>query len=142
MEDVIVQRVIKEVELPLVWDMRHRIMYPQQDPVEVRLPDDSDALHLGYYDGGRLMSVISLFERNDSLQFRKFATENEYQRRGYGSQLLAHVMEYARTRKVNNVWCNARLSATAFYRKFGMTETGQPWTAHGIEFIKMEKKLN
>jgi predicted GNAT family N-acyltransferase len=51
-------------------------------------------------------------------------------------------MERAANKKCISIWCNARLSALPFYEKFGMQAEGEPWTKHGIEFIKMNKQLS
>ncbi|MET0634402.1 MAG: GNAT family N-acetyltransferase [Chitinophagaceae bacterium] len=133
--------IIKETGLEQVWSLRHRVMYPSLSPEAVKLEDDADGLHLGLYAEGKLVSVISLFQRGEVLQFRKFATETEEQGKGYGTSLLLHVMQYADEGNWLYIWCNARISAAAFYEKFGMGVSGDSWQQYGIEFIKMEKKL-
>lgn len=137
----LVTTIIRETPIEKVLDMRHRIMYPDQTVEAMRLPDDAEGLHLGIYSGPELLSVVSLFERDKTLQFRKFATEIRHQGKGYGSLLLQHVMDYAEAGSWKSVWCNARLSAAGFYRRFGMEMTGEGWQQFGIDFIKMEKQL-
>lgn len=132
---------IRPASLALVRDMRHRVMYPSLSPEAVILPDDESGTHLGLWADGRLVSVISCFDRGDSLQFRKFATETAMQGKGYGSAMLAFVMQDANARGKKKIWCNARVSATALYQKFGMTAVGEPWEQYGLAFIKMEKEL-
>jgi phosphoribosylformimino-5-aminoimidazole carboxamide ribotide isomerase len=132
---------IQPVPLTEVWAMRQAVMYPQESISFVQLEDDERGLHWGLYDGGELVSVISLFDKEGSLQFRKFATRTSHQGKGYGTALLKHVMDWAQTRGRKNIWCNARLTATGIYKKFGMQAVGKSWQKWGLDFIKMEKQL-
>lgn len=132
---------IRTVPLPEVWRMRQTLMYPQETLDFVKLEEDGAGLHWGIYVKGELISVISLFEERGSVQFRKFATKVDQQGKGYGTALLQHVMDWAKRHNKKSIWCNARLSATGIYKKFGMQATGNTWHKYGIEFIKMEKQL-
>lgn len=132
---------IKPVPLPDVWRMRQTVMYPAETLDFVKLEEDEAGLHWGVYINGELVSVISVFEEWGRVQFRKFATRADQQGKGYGTTLLQYVMDWARHHGKRSIWCNARLSATAIYKKFGMQATGNTWHKYGIEFIKMEKQL-
>ncbi len=132
---------IAAVPLTDVWEMRREVMYPELSIDEVKLTDDESGRHLGLYEGNDLVSVVSVFVKNNELQFRKFATRVVMQNQGHGTALLQHVMDLADEMQCTRVWCNARKSATKFYEKFGMYATGDTWFANGHEFIKMEKQL-
>ena len=132
---------IKPVPLPDVWRMRQAVMYPAEHLDFVKLEADEAGLHWGVYVNGELVSVVSVFEERGQVQFRKFATRIDQQGKGYGTVLLQYVIDWARHHGKRSIWCNARLSATAIYKKFGMQATGNTWHMYGIEFIKMEKQL-
>ncbi|WP_207510270.1 1-(5-phosphoribosyl)-5-[(5-phosphoribosylamino)methylideneamino]imidazole-4-carboxamide isomerase [Longitalea luteola] len=132
---------IQPVSLPEVWAMRQAVMYPQESIAFVQLEDDEAGLHLGLYAEGVLVSVISVFDKDNAVQFRKFATRTDRQGKGYGTTLLQHVMAWAKARGKKKIWCNARLTATGIYKKFGMQAVGKPWQQYGLDFIKMEKQL-
>lgn len=132
---------IREVPLEDVWRIRQVVMYPQESLDFVKLEDDDKGMHLGLYVENKLVSVISVFEEGGEVQFRKFATETHMQGRGYGTKLLQHVMEWAIINNKKSIWCNARMSATSLYQKFGMEPTGDTWEKYGIGFIKMKKQL-
>ena len=132
---------IKPAPLPAVLAMRQAVMYPQESLDFVKLEDDEAGLHLGVYEAGELVSVISLFEKAGQAQFRKFATRTDQQGKGYGSALLQYVMDYAKQQGNKVIWCNARTTATAIYTRFGMQAVGSTWQKYGLEFIKMEKQL-
>jgi len=134
--------IIKDVPLADVWAMRHQVMYPSETLEFVKLEADASGLHWGLYKEDVLISVISVFVENESLQFRKFATVVTQQGKGYGSALLQYTMDWAAGHSIKNIWCNARVSATAMYRRFGMNAVGEPWKKYGLEFIKMEKLLS
>lgn len=132
---------VKDVPLEMVWLMRREVMYPGEEIDFVKLEDDQKGLHWGLYEAGKLISVISLFERDGVLQFRKFATVKYLQGKGYGTALLQYVIDWAKKNGMKSIWCNARTSAMALYEKFGMKQSGPGWEKYGIGFIKMEKKM-
>ncbi len=132
---------IRKVPLDEIWKMRQAVMYPAESLDFVKLDDDASGLHWGLYNDADLISVISVFDRENEVQFRKFATLPAEQGKGYGTRLLQFVMDWSVENKKRAIWCNARTSATALYRKFGMNSTGERWQKYGIEFVKMEKQL-
>lgn len=132
---------IQEIEKEQAWAIRHEVMYPELPFDSIKLIEDADAVHLGLFDDGRLTSAVSLFEDGNSVQFRKFATLDKYQGKGYGSRLLSHVIEHSRLQKADRLWCNARVKASGFYRKFNFSETDIRFNKDGYEFVVMELKL-
>lgn len=129
----------KELPIEKVLEMRQRVMYPERSVEEMRLDDDAEGLHLAIWIDEKPISIISIFNRGDEWQFRKFATEVEYQGKGYGTKLLQHVMSAAGKKGAKRIWCNARVNVCAYYERFGMQKTGEAWAKHGIDFIVMEK---
>lgn len=132
---------IAEVPLPIVWQMRKDVMYPHHTLEQVKLNNDETALHLGVWDKGICLSVISLFVENNVLQFRKFATLTAYQNKGIGTQLLQHCFNWALSNRCTSICCNARLTALPFYSKFGMETVGETWFENGHTFVKMVKTI-
>ena len=59
---------IRDVSLEVVWKMRQAIMYPQETIDFVKLEDDERGMHWGLYDSDKLISVISLFKKENELQ--------------------------------------------------------------------------
>lgn len=133
---------IRPVPLKEVWLLRHLVMYPNYPEDVIKLKDDALGLHLGIYKAGELVSVVSVFQQGRNMQFRKLATRKDWQGKGLASALLHHIDNLAQQKRVQRLWCNARLSATGLYKKMGMYATGQSWQALGQDFIVMEKKLN
>lgn len=113
-------------------------MYPNYGIEEVKLADDFEGIHFGLFDKNALISVVSTFIKEDTMQFRKFATLNSEQGKGYGSLLMAHIIQFAKDENCKRMWCNARCNASAFYAKFGFTETEQKFHQDEHDFVIME----
>ncbi|NVJ48675.1 MAG: GNAT family N-acetyltransferase, partial [Cytophagia bacterium] len=93
------------------WELRHKVLWPHQTLDYVKIANDDEGLHFGYFVDGKLVSIISGFLNPSSkdAQFRKFATLHEYQGKGYGSQLLSHLMDELISLGSTRIWCNARV---------------------------------
>ncbi len=133
--------MIKEIPHFMVWEIRQKVMWPDKPLSYVQLEDDENGFHFGLFIQEKLVSIISLFVSNNEAQFRKFATLEEYQGRGYGSLLLKHVISIAKQKGVNRLWCNARINKTSLYEKFEMNCTNERFTKDGQDYVIMEKLL-
>ncbi|NRF39969.1 GNAT family N-acetyltransferase [Pedobacter foliorum] len=133
---------IEQIRPDLTWRVRHEVMYPDLPFDVIKLANDDDGIHFGLFAGNKLTSVVSLFNKGNIYQFRKFATLAESQGKGYGSLLLNHIINYVKTFDAVKLWCNARVSAIPFYNKFGFIETDKISTSNGIDFVIMELELN
>ncbi len=107
-------------------------------PPETAIFDGDDApqtCHLGSFMDGRLCGVASIFlaklpERpsiENAWQLRGMATLPEVRGTGAGRALLTACEDATRSRAATLIWCNARVSASEFYRKHG-------WDIIGEEF--------
>lgn len=87
--------------------------------------DDTDStIHLGLFYGGNIVGVASLMQKNASFspktksyQLRGMAVLPEHQGKGYGQALLNHAETILIAQGIELLWCNARKSATSFYKK-------------------------
>lgn len=125
------------------WNIRHQVLWPDQPLGYVKIANDDEGLHFGCFVDGKLVSIISGFlnPTTKDAQFRKFATLQEYQGKGYGSQLLSHLMNEFISLGATRIWCNARVNATALYERFGMNKTNQTYTKLGFDYVVMEKLI-
>lgn len=133
--------IITEVPYHDVLTMRQQVMYPDKDTEFVKLSDDDRGLHIGVYEKEELVSVMSIFLRGRDVQFRKLATRNDMQGKGFASALMQWLIDYANDMKLNRLWCNARTNATGFYKKFGYEETDERFSKNGYEYVVMERKF-
>jgi len=119
--------------------IRQEVMYPGMPISCSQLENDDQGTHLGLFVNRELLTVVSLFEIDSDLQFRKFATRQFFQRRGFGQFMMNYILQFAADTGRRRICCNARVSAIPFYQKFGMLSTGNSWEKNGISYIVMEK---
>lgn len=131
--------IINEISAADTWPIRHQVMWRDQPFAFIQLPNDAQGLHYGLFVAKELISVISLFIDNDSGQFRKFATLDKHQGKGYGSQLLHYIISIAADKGISKLWCNARIAKAGYYEKFGLRQTEQRFSKKGIDYVVMEK---
>lgn len=133
---------IRQVLPSETWELRHKVMWPDK-PIEfVKLENDAKGLHFGVFQNGSLVSVISLFVENSEAQFRKFATDKDFQGKGYGTKLLEYVVQQAKSLKISRLFCDARTSAIGFYERFGMKVVSDVFQKSGKDYVRMEIKLD
>ena len=95
--------------------------------------------HYGLFEGGVLISVMSVFIQSDRVQFRKLATLPSHQGQGLTERLLAYVMTELQRKKITTIWCNARKERVRHYQCLGMTSNGQVFSENGRDFVVMER---
>lgn len=134
--------VIKEAPYEDVLKLRQEVMYPDKDIDFVKLPNDDLGLHIGVFIDNQLVSAMSLFIENRDVQFRKLATKENMQKKGYATELMKWLVDYANDVKLDKLWCNARKDVTDFYKKFGYKSTDKEFTKDGYDFVIMEKKFS
>lgn len=133
---------IKVIKVEDTWALRHEVMWPTMPFDFVKLPEDEKGTHFGLFKKEELISVISLFETAPGVaQFRKFATKETEQGKGYGSKLLKHLIDFAQNQRFKTLWCNARVDKTDFYINFGMFETEETYVKQNLKFVILKKVL-
>jgi len=122
--------------------LRHTVLRPNQPPQLAIYPgdDDADTLHLGLYIQGRLGGVASLYREPppDALRtttawrLRGMAVDTSLRGQGHGAALLRACLEHAVQQGGTLVWCNARTTASGFYRSLGFSLKGDTFELPGI----------
>jgi predicted GNAT family N-acyltransferase len=133
---------INEANYQDVLKLRHSVMYPDKDIDHVKLDNDDMGIHMGVFEAGELMTVVSIFmDKDRNVQFRKLATRTDMQGKGYASAMINWLIDYANDVKLNGLWCNARKDATGFYEKFGFEKTDKTFSKDGHDFVVMQRKF-
>lgn len=117
---------ICEVPVETILPLRHRMLRAGL-PLEMAwFPGDDAAttLHVAAMADGDPVCCLTLmaahWEDRPAWQLRGMATALDYQRRGIGRRLLTYAMAQADSRGARwSLWCNARVSAIAFYESAG-----------------------
>lgn len=133
---------VKKINASDTWQIRHEVMWPDQPFEFVQLEEDNLGFHFGVFEEDKLVSIVSCFMEEKEMQFRKLATLEEYQGKGIASHLLKYILEFAKEKGVEKVWCNARTNKKSFYEKLGMIDTFKTFVKSGQEFTIMKISLS
>ncbi len=109
---------IKEIEGAATWPLRHEVMWPHKPLDYVKLPRDDQGMHYGLFLNGLLVAVVSLFISGKEAQFRKLATLEAYQGKGFGSRMVQYILGVCASKGIQKIWCNARKDKISFYTKY------------------------
>ena len=118
---------IEQIPPELTWRIRRQVLYPDQEFAKAILDQDDEGMHFGLFYENKLISVVSIFRKENEIQLRKFATLEPYQNKGFGTELLKYLIELLRLDNCGKIWCNARKNASGFYTKFGFIETDETY---------------
>ncbi|WP_158825020.1 GNAT family N-acetyltransferase [Mucilaginibacter lacusdianchii] len=132
---------IEQIRPQLTWRLRNEVLYPNEPLHAMAMDEDNQGLHFGAFTADKLVGVISLFQKANDFQFRKFAISSAFQNQGIGALMLQYITEFAQLQGGTRLWCNARLSAVNFYQKAGFRTTGNTFTRNNITFEVFEKEL-
>ena len=127
---------IKSISPLDTYALRHSVLWPDKPLDYVKIDNDDAGYHFGAYQDAALVAVISLFVDGETARFRKFATRPDCQRQGIGTLLLRHVIDKARQLGATTLWCDARLDAADFYRRFGMEAVSEVFYKGPVPYAK------
>ena len=135
-EPVLIRAVSAEEVRPL----RHRVLRPNQAFEETIYPGDdlADTVHLGIFDGKRLVGIASLYREdraggpNPGWRLRGMATDSDVRGAGFGASLLVACVERVAMAGGAELWCNARMTAAGFYRPAGFEVVGEEFDVPDI----------
>lgn len=132
---------IRPIAHEQTYPLRHSVLWPDKPFDYVKVENDYEGHHYGAFLDDELVAVISLFVSDGTARFRKFAAYPDHQRKGIGTQLLNHVMTEARQLGATTLWCDARLDAADFYRRFGMEAVSDVFYKGPIPYAKFSRNL-
>ena len=117
--------------------IRHAVLWPDKPVDFSRIEDDAEGWHLGGFLDNKLICVASVFFAGNVARLRKFATDPAYQSKGAGSAVLHHIIRHLERGQTTRFWCDARLSASDYYVRFGMKREGEVFYKEDIPYVKM-----
>ena len=132
---------IQTIPLNAALNIRHAVLWPDQPRDFSRVAGDADALHLGIYDKDLLICVASLYQTENGLRLRKFATLFAHQGKGHGSAMMRHAIDHCKIAGHPRLWLSARETAMPFYRRFGFEPFGTPMEKAGIPYLYMARTI-
>lgn len=103
--------------------------------------------HFGLYIKEKLVGVVSVFKNNNTIfiienqfQIRGMAVLPEFQKKGFGEDLVKHCENYVKNLNGTIIWFNARKNAVPFYKKLGYNKIGNPFSIADIGIHYLMKK--
>jgi GNAT superfamily N-acetyltransferase len=129
--------VIKHINPEDTYQIRHIVLRPNQTIDECKYADDfnQNAFHLGAFLHGKLISIASYYEEHNKnlegkvqYRLRGMATLNDFRNLRAGSALIEFAEAILKNRRADNWWCNARISASSYYEKMGLSAFGEVFT--------------
>lgn len=132
--------VIKQVSSVDVYPLRHRVLRPHQTLADCAWAQDTDpdTVHFAAVLDSQIIGIASIAicprdgDPPNTWRLRGMATAPELQGQGIGAKVLAKCFEHAKSRGGASIWCNARTSALAFYRRHGFETVGDEFETPGI----------
>jgi len=121
--------------------LRQSVLWPSKSPEYCYIEGDDEGLHFGAFINEELVCVASVYLTLNKARLRKFATDANYQQQGIGSKMLTHIILSLKDRQVGYLWCDARESATNFYKRFGMSACSERFYKADVSYLKMEVAL-
>lgn len=137
---------IRPITSEQTYPLRHAVLWPDKPFDYVKVENDAEGHHFGAFLDEELVAVISLFVNgNDAnpgrARFRKFAAHPDHQRKGIGTRLMEHITAEARRLGATTLWCDARLDAADFYKRFGMEAVSEVFYKGSIPYARFSRTL-
>ena len=143
---------IKKINSIDTYPVRHEVLRKGKpfETCQFKGDDDENTIHFGLFLEDKLVGIISIFKENNNLfpklnqfQIRGIAVLEEFQGKGFGTELVKEAENHCVNLNADLIWFNARENAVPFYKKLGYTSIGDSFliTDVGIHFA-MYKKIH
>jgi len=125
---------IRKVDAKKVRPLRHAELRKGQDFSTTSYIEDYEAgtFHMACIVDEKIVTCASYYpeksikiKSNRAYRLRGMATDSNFQRKGYASDLIAESFKELKKRDCDMVWCNARLGAVDFYKSVGFKIIGE-----------------
>lgn len=120
------------------YEIRHKILWPNELIEHVKIKEDDLAIHLGAFVNKNHVGVVSLFSDAKNFQFRKLAVLEEFRGHGIGATLILECIQIASKNDAKKIWCDARQDAVNFYQKLGFKIDSKVFMKSGILYQKAD----
>lgn len=150
-EDIAIK--VKEVstqdELEICKKIRKSVFTDEQG-IDTKIDIDkydnfnNDTVHFLIYLNGEAIGTSRYIKlSNEKVQLQRLAIKKEFRNKGYASQLIKFMEEYAKKREIDYLELHAQYYAKEFYSKLGYLPISEKYIEKetGIEHINMSKKL-
>ena len=145
---------VKKVDVEKIRPLRHSELRKGQDFSTTSYLKDYEegTFHMACIVDDRIVTCATFYpeksikiKSDNAYRLRGMATDSNFQRKGYASDLMAESFKELKKRDCDMVWCNARLGAVGFYESLGFKIIGELFDIKGIGphyFMYKEINLN
>jgi len=107
-----------------------------------QLAAESTAIHIVGWIDDQIRACCVTVDRNDGwFQARQVAVDFDFQKQGYGQQLMQFTHQHIALLGADKIYCHSRIVAEAFYVRLGYQSVGDYFEEVSIQHIRMEKNL-
>jgi len=138
-----IARSAEEVQQAL--DIRRTVFIEGQQVPEHLEQDDRDVecIHFLLWRNAEPVGAGRIRELDEQIvKFERMAVFSEYRNRGYGTNMLNTMLDYAREQGYTRITLHAQIDALSYYAHAGFETEGEEFTEAGIEHIRMNKDLS
>jgi ribosomal protein S18 acetylase RimI-like enzyme len=102
--------------------LRQAVLRPHEGVEQMASSETKDTAALGAFEGDELVAVGMIAPDGEpgGWRIRGMATALRARGRGAGGAVLDALIEHARSRGAQRIWCNARTPARSLYERAGM----------------------
>ncbi len=135
------QPAVRPISAEATRPLRHAVLRPGQsfEQTAYSRDDHPETVHLGAFDGDRLVAIASLYREarpnrpsRAAWRLRGMATEPDLRGRGFATAVLDGAVAHVADEGGGELWCNARVAALGFYRRHGFEVEGDEFEIDGI----------
>lgn len=120
---------VKQIQAVQTRALRHLVLWPhieKEEDCNIDIDQREDAIHLGAFDGDRIVAVASMFQMSSNkidfqnqFRLRAMASHPDYRGQYAGQAIVKRAIEVAQFKGADVLWCDARKVALGFYEKLG-----------------------
>lgn len=142
---------IKPVDVQSILSIRHQVLRQGKPISSCHFDGDNlkTTYHIAAYIQNEIVGCVSLMSKTHSkiqfsktYQLRGMAVLENHQGKKIGRQLLLASEACLKPKNISAIWCNVRIKAVTFYKKYGYIEIGKPFEIPEVgEHILMFKSM-
>jgi len=107
-----------------------------------QLAAESNVIHLAGLIDDQVRACCVVAQQDEGwFKIRQVAVDADFQRQGYGKQLMEFVHQHVESLGGKKVFCHSRDVAEAFYNRLGYRSVGDYFEEVSIQHVRMEKDL-
>ena len=138
-----IERASFETDYAAIRHVRFTVFVDEQRvPEDIELDDrDPLCLHILAFDDRDAPIGTGRLDVDYGGKIGRVAVLAPVRGNGVGTALMSRLHALAAESGLRSVWCNAQVSAEAFYRGIGYRAVGERFNEAGIEHVRMEREL-